>query len=71
MLPNLLDDSVPTGKSDEENQEVRRLGEPKKFFFEPKTHYDIGPELDILDFERGVKVSGSRFVFMKGLGGKA
>ena len=70
MLPNLLDNSVPTGKSDEENQEVRRFGEPREFSFEPKAHYDIGTELDILDFERGVKVSGSRFVFMKGLGAK-
>ena len=70
MLPNLLDASVPTGKSDEENQEVRRFGQSRKFSFEPKAHYDIGTDLDILDFERGVKVSGSRFVFMKGLGAK-
>ena len=70
MLPNLLDDSVPSGKSDEENQEVRRFGEPRNFSFEPKAHYDIGTALDILDFERGVKVSGSRFVFLKGLGAK-
>lgn len=69
-LPNLLDDTVPTGKCDEDNVEVRRAGEPTTFTFKPKEHYDIGTALDILDFERGVKVSGSRFVFMKGLGAR-
>ena len=70
MLPNLLDVSVPIGKNNKENQEVRRIGELKKFPFKPKAHYNIGTDLDILDFERGTKTSGSRFVFMKGLGAK-
>lgn len=70
MLPNLLDSSVPIGSKDKENQEIYRTRDLKIFSFKPKAHYEIGTNLDILDIERGVKVSGSRFVFMKGLGAK-
>ncbi len=69
-VPNLPDDSVPTGADDAENVEVRRWGEPKKFDFEPKAHWDIGADLDILDPEAAAKVAGARFTFYKGLGAR-
>jgi seryl-tRNA synthetase len=69
-LPNVPNDNVPVGASEEDNVEVRRVGEPAAFSFEPKAHYDIGQELDILDFEAAAKVTGSRFVFYKGLGAR-
>ncbi|MFD0680632.1 MULTISPECIES: serine--tRNA ligase [unclassified Paenibacillus] len=69
-LPNVPNDSVPVGSSEEENIEIRRVGEPAKFSFEPKAHYDIGHDLGILDFEAAGKVTGSRFVFYKGLGAR-
>ena len=69
-VPNLPDDSVPTGTDDTENVEVRRWGEPKKFDFEPKAHWDIGADLDILDPEAAAKVAGARFTFYKGLGAR-
>lgn len=69
-VPNIPDDSVPVGASDEDNVEVQRVGEPKRFSFEPKAHWDIGHDLDILDFEAAAKVTGSRFVFYKGLGAR-
>ncbi|CZQ85546.1 serine--tRNA ligase [Trichococcus ilyis] len=69
-LPNLPHASVPIGADEEENVEVRRWGTPRAFDFEPKAHYDIAEALDILDFERGAKVTGSRFVFYKGLGAR-
>lgn len=69
-LPNLPHESVPVGADEEENVEVRRWGTPRAFDFEPKAHYDIAEALDILDFERGAKVTGSRFVFYKGLGAR-
>lgn len=69
-LPNLPHDSVPIGEDEEANVEVRRWGEPKKFDFDIKPHWDLGEELDILDFERGAKVSGSRFLYYKGLGAR-
>ncbi|MBZ4687610.1 MAG: seryl-tRNA synthetase [Clostridia bacterium] len=67
-IPNIPHESVPFGESDEDNEEVRRWGEPRKFDFEPKAHWEIGEKFDILDFERGAKVAGARFTFYKGLG---
>lgn len=69
-LPNIPNPQVPEGKSDEDNIEVRRWGEPKKFDFEYKAHWDIGTDLNILDFERAGKVTGSRFTFYRGLGAR-
>lgn len=69
-LPNIPDASVPVGEDEDANVEVRRWGTPKTFDFEPKPHWEIGEALDIIDFERGAKVSGSRFVYYKGLGAK-
>ena len=69
-IPNMPKDDVPIGKDDTENPEVRRWGEPKKFSFEPKAHWDLGTELDILDAERAAKVTGARFTFYKGLGAR-
>ncbi len=69
-IPNLPDESVPTGADDTDNVEVRRWGEPKQFDFEPKAHWDIGADLDILDPEAAAKVSGARFTFYKGLGAR-
>ena len=69
-IPNIPNKDVPIGKDDSENVEVRRWGEPKKFEFEAKAHWDIGKNLDILDPERAAKVTGARFHFYKGLGAK-
>ena len=69
-IPNTPNKDIPIGKSDEDNVEVRRFLEPKKFDFEVKAHWDLGVDLDILDFERAVKISGSRFSVFKGLGAK-
>lgn len=65
-LPNKLDKSVPVGESAEDNKEVSRHGEPKKFSFKPKEHGELGEALGILDFERGTKVTGARFTFLRG-----
>ena len=70
MIPNTPDASVPDGKDDNDNIELRRWGEPTKFDFEPKAHWDLGKELDILDPERAAKVTGARFHFYKGLGSR-
>src|SRR5699024_5463361 len=69
-IPNIPHESVPIGDDEEDNVEDRKWGEPRAFTFEPKPHWDIGTDLDILDFERGSKVTGSRFVFYKGLGAR-
>lgn len=69
-LPNMPNKNVPIGSSDADNKEVRRWGEPSTFDFEVKAHWDIGEALDILDFEKAAKVTGSRFVFYKGLGAR-
>ncbi|MEG0294737.1 serine--tRNA ligase [Enterococcus sp.] len=69
-LPNLPHDSVPLGSDEEDNIEVRRWSTPKTFDFEPKPHWEVAEDLGILDFERGAKVSGSRFVFYKGAGAR-
>lgn len=69
-IPNIPNDSCPVGKDDSENVEVRRWGEPRKFDFEFKPHWDLGTDLDILDFERGTKIAGTRFTIYKGLGSR-
>ena len=69
-IPNIPHASVPVGRSAEDNQEVRRWGEPRKFDFEPKAHWDLGPQLGILDFERAAKISGARFAVYSGIGAK-
>ncbi len=69
-IPNTPHESVPVGNDDTENEEMRRWGEPRDFGFEPKAHWDIGTDLDILDFERGSKISGTRFSVFKGLGAR-
>ncbi len=61
VVPNLPDPSVPVGRDETANQEVRRVGEPRAFDFPPKAHWDLGPELGILDFERAAALSGARF----------
>ncbi|WP_456392160.1 serine--tRNA ligase [Persephonella sp.] len=63
-VPNIPHPSVPVGEDEEDNVEVRRWGEPRKFDFEPLPHWEIGEKLGILDFERGAKLSGSRFTVM-------
>lgn len=69
-IPNIPHESVPVGASEEENVEMRRVGDVPAFGFEPKAHYDIAAELGILDFERAAKVTGSRFTFYRGLGAR-
>lgn len=69
-FPNIPNKSVPIGKDDSENVEIRRWGEPRKFDFEYKAHWDIGADLGILDPETAAKVTGARFHFYKGLGAK-
>ena len=69
-IPNLPHPSVPVGEDENDNVEVRRWGEPPKFDFEPKPHWELGERLGILDFERGAKLSGSRFVVKRGLGAR-
>ena len=64
-IPNLPHESVPEGKTEDDNVEIRRWGEPKAFDFEPKDHVDLGEALDMLDFEAAVKVTGSRFAVMR------
>ena len=69
-IPNVPHASVPDGLSDADNVEVRRFLEPTKFDFEPKAHWDLGTDLDILDFEKAAAVTGARFTFYKGLGSR-
>jgi seryl-tRNA synthetase len=69
-VPNLPDPSVPPGAGEEDNVEVRRWGEPPALDFTPRPHWELGERLDILDFERGVKLGGPRFYVMKGLGAR-
>jgi len=70
LVPNMPHPSVPVGKDESENVLVRTVGEPGQFDFEPLPHWDLGPTLDIIDFERGVKISGTRFYVLKGLGAR-
>ena len=67
-IPNVPHPSVPQGKSDEDNLEVKRWGNQPQFSFQPKPHWEIGEELGILDFERGAKITGARFTLYRGLG---
>jgi len=69
-IPNVPHETVPVGKDSTDNAEVYRYGEPRKFDFTAKPHWETGEALDILDFERGGKVSGARFTFYKGLGAR-
>lgn len=69
-LPNLPHADVPVGEDEDDNVEVRRWGQVPEFDFEPLNHWDIGEKLDILDFDRGAKVAGARFVYYKGLGAR-
>jgi len=69
-IPNLPHESVPVGQSADDNVEVRQEGTPLSFGFEPKAHWDLGPELGILDFDRAAKITGARFALYLGLGAR-
>ena len=69
-IPNIPNPLVPDGEDDRFNQEIRRFGEPTKFDFEPKAHWDLGASLNILDPETAGKVTGTRFTFYRGLGAR-
>ena len=69
-IPNIPNETCPVGNDDADNVELRRNGTPREFTFEPKAHWDIGTNLDILDFERGTKIAGTRFTVYKGLGAR-
>ena len=70
VLPNLPHASVPVGKTAADNPVVRMVGEPRTFDFEPQAHWDLGPALGIIDFERGTKVAGARFTVLSGAGAR-
>ncbi len=69
-IPNVPNPQIAVGKTDADNREVRRWGEPRNFDFEPMAHWDIGTKLNILDFERAVKITGPRFSMFKGIGAR-
>lgn len=69
-IPNVPHESVPSGRDASDNAEVKRWGQPPELTFEPKAHWDLGPELGILDFERAAKITGARFAVYAGLGAK-
>ena len=69
-VPNIPHESVPIGKDETENRELRRWGEPRQFDFEPMNHWDIGEMLNIIDFERASRIAGARFALMIGMGAK-
>ena len=69
-IPNLVSNNVPYGKNEDENEVIKSVGEIKNFDFTPKPHWELGSDLNIIDFERGVSVSGSRFFILKGKGAK-
>ena len=69
-VPNFPHESVPVGRDERDNVEQRRWGEPRRFPWEPKAHWDIGTDLDILDFDAAAKISGARFTVYKGLGAR-
>ena len=69
-FPNLPNDSAPVGADEDANREERRVGMPREFDFEPENHWDIGPRLGILDFERAAKISGARFAAYFGAGAR-
>lgn len=70
IIPNIPNEEVPTGKDDSDNVVMRHWGKPGEFAFAPQAHWDIGENLGIIDFERGVKISGARFYVLKGLGAR-
>jgi seryl-tRNA synthetase len=70
QIPNIPQADVPLGKDDTENVTIRTWGEPKKLSFKPAPHWELGEKLDIIDFERGVKLSGTRFYVLKGMGAR-
>jgi len=70
VIPNVPDPSVPRGRDASANVEVRRVGEPPRFDFKPRPHFELGPELGILDFERAAKISGARFAVQTGAGAR-
>mgnify|MGYP000540912138 FL=1 len=65
QIPNMANPEVPVGKVDTENLEVKKVGQPRKFEFKPKSHVELGESLDLIDFERGTKVSGAKFYYLK------
>jgi seryl-tRNA synthetase len=69
-VPNVPHESVPVGKSEADNVEIRRWGQPRQFDFEPKAHWDLGPQLKILDLERATKITGARFAVYWGMGAR-
>lgn len=69
-IPNIPQATVPVGKDENDNLEIRKWGEPRTFDFEHKAHWDVGQDLDILDFERAAKIAGARFTVYKGLGAR-
>lgn len=69
-IPNVPDPDVPFGTSDKDNVVIRTVGEPRHFDFEPKAHWDLGPELRIINFDAGVKLSGTRFYVLEGAGAR-
>ena len=69
-IPNIPSETTPIGKDENDNPVVRVVGEPRKFTFTPKPHWEIGEALDILDFERGAKIAGQGFTVYKGMGAK-
>ncbi len=69
-IPNVPHESVPVGRTSEDNVEVRRVGKPRDFDFEPKPHWDLGPDLGILDLERAAKITGARFALYWDMGAK-
>ncbi|MDR1471498.1 MAG: serine--tRNA ligase [Synergistaceae bacterium] len=70
MMPNRLDASVPEGRDESDNLEIKKWGAPKEFPFEPKPHWELGEALDIMDFKRGARLSESRFTVLKGHGAR-
>ncbi|TES89001.1 MAG: serine--tRNA ligase, partial [Anaerolineales bacterium] len=70
IIPNIPDGRVPEGFTEEDNVQLRHWGDVPEFDFEPKAHWDLGPELGIIDFERGVKLSGTRFYILSGMGAR-
>jgi len=70
IVPNVFHESVPVGSDENDNIEIRKWGKPRQFAFKAKAHWEIGVDLDILDFERGAKISGARFTVYKGLGAR-
>ncbi len=69
-IPNMYNEKVPLGEDEEDNELIRKWGEPKDFAFDYKPHWDLGEDLQIMDFARGTKVAGARFTFLRGMGAR-